>query len=189
MRVRWSAPFTTSFDPKPSKTKTQTKTRTKKKEKKMKRKGPPHPKTCKPKQKNNQTNIFSTFALYQIHNSRTTKPSKQEKKTTTHEHHGTNHSKQNMQHNTQSKRAPFCILNSNPQFLVKFLFLRYLHPFFCKCYVLLKTFFIVLSATLKTLTSLNKEVRPFFLGDNSIWSYPSVSSLSDYSITRFWKRF
>ena len=32
------------------------------------------------------------------------------------------------------------------------------------------------------LTSLNKEVRPFFLGDNSIWSFPSVSSLSDYSI-------
>ena len=31
---------------------------------------------------------------------------------------------------------------------------------------------------------LNKEVRPFFLGDNSIWSFPSVSSLSDYSI---WK--
>ena len=38
--------------------------------------------------------------------------------------------------------------------------------------------------TLKTLTSLNKEVRPFFLSDNSIWSFPSVSSLSDYSI---WK--
>ena len=37
-------------------------------------------------------------------------------------------------------------------------------------------------AVLKTLTSLNKEVRPFFLGENSIWSYPSVSSLSDYSI-------
>ena len=36
--------------------------------------------------------------------------------------------------------------------------------------------------TLKTLTSLNKEVRPFFLGDNSIWSFPSVSSLGDYSI-------
>ena len=28
------------------------------------------------------------------------------------------------------------------------------------------------SHTLKTLTSLNKEVRPFFLGDNSIWSVP-----------------
>ena len=38
--------------------------------------------------------------------------------------------------------------------------------------------------TLKTLTSLNKEVRPFFLGDNSIWSFPSVSSLSDYSTWR-----
>ena len=38
--------------------------------------------------------------------------------------------------------------------------------------------------TLKTLTSLNKEVWPFFLGDNSIWSFPSVSSLSDYSIWR-----
>ena len=40
------------------------------------------------------------------------------------------------------------------------------------------------SFSLKTLTSLNKEVRPFFLGDNSIWSFPSVSSLSDYSISR-----
>ena len=40
------------------------------------------------------------------------------------------------------------------------------------------------SETLKTLTSLNKEVRPFFLGDNSIWSLPSVSSLSNYSIWR-----
>ena len=38
--------------------------------------------------------------------------------------------------------------------------------------------------TLKTLTSLNKESRPFFLSDNSIWSLPSVSSLSDYSIWR-----
>ena len=38
--------------------------------------------------------------------------------------------------------------------------------------------------TLKTLTSLNKEVRPFLLGDNSIWSFPSFSSLSDYSIWR-----
>ena len=41
-----------------------------------------------------------------------------------------------------------------------------------------------LAGTLKTLTSLNKEARPFFLGDNSIWSFPSVSSLSDYSIWR-----
>ena len=32
-----------------------------------------------------------------------------------------------------------------------------------------------------TLSSLNKEFRPFFLGDNSIWSFPSVSTLSDYS--------
>ena len=32
--------------------------------------------------------------------------------------------------------------------------------------------------TLKTLTPLNKEVRPFFLGDASIWSFPSVSSLT-----------
>ena len=32
--------------------------------------------------------------------------------------------------------------------------------------------------SLKTLTSLNKEVRPFFLGDNSIWSFPSVCNLS-----------
>ena len=38
--------------------------------------------------------------------------------------------------------------------------------------------------TLKTLTSLNEEVRPFFLSDNSIWSFLSGSSLSDYSIWR-----
>ena len=31
-------------------------------------------------------------------------------------------------------------------------------------------------------TSLNKKPRPFFLGDNSSWSFPSVSSPSDYSI-------
>ena len=37
---------------------------------------------------------------------------------------------------------------------------------------------------LKTLTSLIKESRPFLLGDHSIWSFPSVSSLSDYSIWR-----
>ena len=42
---------------------------------------------------------------------------------------------------------------------------------------------------LTTLTSLNKEVRPFFLGDNSIWSCPSVSSVSDYSIWRSWRLF
>ena len=41
-----------------------------------------------------------------------------------------------------------------------------------------------MSYVLETLTSLNKEVRPFFLSDNSIWSFPSVSSLSDYSIWR-----
>ena len=28
-------------------------------------------------------------------------------------------------------------------------------------------------------TSLNRESRSFFLGDNSIWSFPSVSSPSD----------
>ena len=38
--------------------------------------------------------------------------------------------------------------------------------------------------TLKSLTSLNKEVRPFFLSDKSTWSFPSISSLSDYSIWR-----
>ena len=38
------------------------------------------------------------------------------------------------------------------------------------------------STTLKTLTFLNKEVRPFLLGDNSIWKFPSVSSLSESSI-------
>ena len=42
-------------------------------------------------------------------------------------------------------------------------------------------------STLKTLTSLNKEVRPFFLGDSSIWSFASVSSLSDYSISEVLK--
>ena len=31
--------------------------------------------------------------------------------------------------------------------------------------------------SLKTLTSLNKDSRPFFLGDDSIWRFPSVSSL------------
>ena len=35
--------------------------------------------------------------------------------------------------------------------------------------------------TLKTLSSLNKESRPSFLGDHSIRSFPYVSSLSDYS--------
>ena len=42
---------------------------------------------------------------------------------------------------------------------------------------------------LRTLTSLNKEVRPFFLSDKSIWSFPSFSSLSDYSIWRAWGYF
>ena len=31
----------------------------------------------------------------------------------------------------------------------------------------------LLGPALKTLTSLNKEVGPFFLGDNSIWGFPS----------------
>ena len=31
---------------------------------------------------------------------------------------------------------------------------------------------------MKTLTSLNKEVRLFFLSDNSIWSFPSVLPLA-----------
>ena len=43
--------------------------------------------------------------------------------------------------------------------------------------------------TLKTLTSLNKKDRPLFLCDNSIGVYPSVSSLSDYSIWRSWRLF
>ena len=33
-----------------------------------------------------------------------------------------------------------------------------------------KVFFCLAPLPLPTLTSLNKEVRPFFLGDNSIWS-------------------
>ena len=37
---------------------------------------------------------------------------------------------------------------------------------------------------LKTLISLNKASRPCFLGDTSICSFPSVASLSDYSIWR-----
>ena len=32
--------------------------------------------------------------------------------------------------------------------------------------------------TLKTRTSLNKESRAFFLGDNSIWSFPSFLPLA-----------
>ena len=34
---------------------------------------------------------------------------------------------------------------------------------------------------MNALASLNKERKPFFLGDKSIWSFRSVSSLSDYS--------
>ena len=40
--------------------------------------------------------------------------------------------------------------------------------------------------SLKTLTSLDKEVRPFLLSDNSIWTIPFVSSRGDYSIWRSW---
>ena len=40
------------------------------------------------------------------------------------------------------------------------------------------------SQTMKTLTSLNKEVRPSFLSDNSLWSLPSVFSLNDHRIWR-----
>ena len=43
---------------------------------------------------------------------------------------------------------------------------------------------VEVATTLKTLTSINRESRPFFLGNNSIWSFASVSSLSDYSISR-----
>ena len=46
-----------------------------------------------------------------------------------------------------------------------------------------------LKSTLKTLTSLIKESRPFFLSDNRIWSFPSLSSLSDSRISRFWRLF
>ena len=45
-----------------------------------------------------------------------------------------------------------------------------------------KTLGKALTDSLKTLTSLNKEVRLF-------WSLPSVSSLSDYSIWSSWKLF
>ena len=59
------------------------------------------------------------------------------------------------------------------------------------CQLLTRTFpcWNCTGLSLKTLTSLNKEVRPFFLGDNSIWIFPSVSSLSDYSIWRSWGLF
>ena len=45
--------------------------------------------------------------------------------------------------------------------------------------------FLPKTNTLKTLTSLNKEVRPFFLGDNSIWSFSSVSKNLPLAITAF----
>ena len=41
------------------------------------------------------------------------------------------------------------------------------------------------AAILKTLNSLKRESRLFFLGHNSIWSLPSVSFLGDYSNWRF----
>ena len=40
--------------------------------------------------------------------------------------------------------------------------------------------------TLKTLTSLNKEVRPFFLGDTSIWHFPSLEVLKATLTLRLW---
>ena len=43
-------------------------------------------------------------------------------KKTKEKHHTTNHSKQNMQHTTQTRNTPFCILNSNPPFLANLLF-------------------------------------------------------------------
>ena len=45
------------------------------------------------------------------------------------------------------------------------------------------------SPSFKTLTSLKKESRLFFLGDNCIESFPSASFLSDHSIWRFWMLF
>ena len=41
----------------------------------------------------------------------------------------------------------------------------------------------------KPLTCLNKDSRPFFLGDNRIRSFPAFSSLSDYSFRRSWRLF
>ena len=55
-----------------------------------------------------------------------------------------------------------------------------LTPVTLHCATTLKT----LTSTLKTLTSLNKKVRPFFLSDNSIWRFRSVSSGRDHSISR-----
>ena len=37
---------------------------------------------------------------------------------------------------------------------------------------------LAITKTLKTLTSLNKEAGPYFLGDTSIWSFTSVSPLA-----------
>ena len=44
---------------------------------------------------------------------------------------------------------------------------------------------ISIGITLNGLTSLNKEVRPFFLSDNSIWSLPSLSKKDPLAITAF----
>ena len=35
-----------------------------------------------------------------------------------------------------------------------------------------------MTPSLKTLASLNKDVRPFFLGDNRVWSFPSFLPLA-----------
>ena len=43
---------------------------------------------------------------------------------------------------------------------------------------------IFVRSSLKTLTSLSKESKLCFLGDNSTWSFQSFSSLSDCSIWR-----
>ena len=43
--------------------------------------------------------------------------------------------------------------------------------------------------TLRTLTSLNKESRPFLLGDSNIGCFPSFSSLGDSSIWSSWHPF
>ena len=43
--------------------------------------------------------------------------------------------------------------------------------------------------TMKTPTSLIRSLGRFCLSDDSIWRFPSVSSLSDYSIWRSWRLF
>ena len=53
------------------------------------------------------------------------------------------------------------------QFYFIFAVLRALFP--CSQ---MSLFYLKTCTPLKTLTSLNKEVRPFFLSDNSIWSFP-----------------